>query len=190
MKKNLFVFSLFVVGLLSFSHIQAQVVVNDPTMLSESLRNWEQQLQQANKQYEKINEQSKLLQESIDKYKIVNATIKNSIKVKNLIDKQVRIVSFLSNEMNRTPSNIVNVKAYETYMQRMQALIEISKQNITELTELLTDGTLSLSDYERLQLIDNMDSRSSNLLNRAQLERQKYEKLNAQLSELNRLRNN
>lgn len=185
LKIILFVCSLFIVT----ERINAQAaIVNDPAMLEATVSNWSMQLRQAQQQFDEIKEQSKFLQESIDKYKKVNTVIKQSKQVKQLIDKQVNLISMLSNEMSSAGSSAFDLKIAESYKNRLLVIMEASKDNIENLTDLLIDSRLNLSDYERLKLLEDMDEKSSKLVRALQRQKEEFESLNSNLRELERLK--
>lgn len=180
---------LLIFSVLSITLCKAQMVVSDPTMLEVTISNWSLQLEEAKKQFTEIQEQTKFLQESINQYKKVNQYVKNASAVKNLIDKQVQTISLLSSEINRAGSDVTNVKAYDSYISRLKRLLSQSQSNVTTLTELLSDDILNLTDFERMQLVNELDSKTSSLLGSAKAEKKKYDTLNNNLKRVNKIVN-
>jgi len=172
---------------LSINFMYGQVAVTDPAMLEATVANWGKQLEQAQKQFAEVKEQTKFLQESIDKYKKVNAHIKNAQTVKNLIDRQVKLVSFLSTEINNAGKNVASPTAHQAYVRRLNSLIKQSESNVVSLTEILTDNLLNLTDYERMKMLDDLDTKSASILATAMSEKRQYDELNNGISRINKI---
>lgn len=171
--KRLFLFSLLILGL---SNVNAQMVVNDPTMLAESMISWGKQLDAAAQQFNEMQTQTKVLKEGIDAYKKVNSNIVGAKKIKNVIDNQVNVVSFLSKEINNATSfEGANTKLNNAYVGKLKKLVNLSMENSVELTDILSSGYLNLNDAERLDRVDRLDVKSQEIVKQALLEKESYE---------------
>lgn len=169
------------------STMQAQLVVSDPSMLTESLRNWQNQLEQAQKNLEAFKEQTSFLKEASDQVKKVNQAITTTRRVKQLFEQQQQIQNFLISEITSVGNNSVNYEATTSYIKRLNSLQEQLVSNYVYMSELITDDLFNLTDGERLKEINNVSIENQNLLNTAIREKSSFDSLNKKLKEINRL---
>lgn len=186
MKKKLFILFISVI-VLNVNKIHAQMAVTDPAMLKATISNWSSQLKQAKEQYEQMKEQTQFIQEGLDQVKKVNVLIRNSQKVKNIINNQVKIISLLSTTSNSDGFQIQDYKAHQAYLRRVEQLSKKSLDNLNMLKMILTDNGLKMNDYERLKLIDDVDKSTNGILYEASVEKKNYENMSGMLEEIRRL---
>ena len=163
------------------------MAVTDPAMLKATISNWSSQLKQAKEQYEQMKEQTQFIQEGLDQVKKVNVLIRNSQKVKNIINNQVKIISLLSTTSNSDGFQIQDYKAHQAYLRRVEQLSKKSLDNLNMLKMILTDNGLKMNDYERLKLIDDVDKSTNGILYEASVEKKNYENMSGMLEEIRRL---
>lgn len=186
--KKLLIFLAFSFLFLGTSQtVKAQFIVEDPAMLTATVTNWTQQLERALEQYNEMKGQTKIMQEQIERFKKVNQTIKNSAQVANIIQKQVQLISLISGDISNAGKGVLNQDAYNSYMRRMNNYSTASQNNVTMLKAILSDENMKLSDFERLQMIEQLDNKTNALIETVSLETKEYEHLNKTLRELNKL---
>lgn len=170
-------------------NIQAQMVVSDANMLVASIENWASQLQQAEQNFKQFQEQTKILKAASDALKKVNSNVATLRSVKSLVDQQSRLISFFSSEISRAKSQSVNYEATTAYVKRLNSMQERIITNTAYLTQLLSDGIFNLTDGERLRELRTLEQENGNVITAAMKEKDKFDTMNAQLKEIDRLMN-
>lgn len=170
-------------------NIQAQMVVSDANMLVASMENWASQLQQAEQNFKQFQEQTKILKAASDALKKVNSNVATLRSVKSLVDQQSRLISFFSSEISRAKSQSVNYEATTAYVKRLNSMQERIITNTAYLTQLLSDGIFNLTDGERLRELRTLEQENGNVITAAMKEKDKFDTMNAQLKEIDRLMN-
>ena len=180
---------LFILGFSFTICIHAQMVVSDPNMLAASLQSWGNQLKQAQESFKQMQEQTKFLKDASDALKKINTSISTMRSVKSLVDQQSQLVSFFSSEISRAQNESVNYEATTAYVKRLNRMQERIITNTSYLTQLLSDGIFNLTDGERLRELRTLEQDNSTVLNATMKEKDKFDTMNAQLKEINRLMN-
>lgn len=183
----------FLIAILVFIYninMRAQMVVSDPNMLAVSIESWGNQLKQAQESFKQMQEQTKFLKDASESLKKINTSISTMRSVKSLIEQQSQLVSFFSSEINRAKDQSVNYEATTAYVKRLNGMQERMITNTTYLTQLLSEGIFNLSDGERLRELRALEQENGTVITAAMREKDKFDTLNAQLKEINRLMNN
>ncbi len=180
---------LFVIAFSYAISIKAQMVVSDPNMLAASVQSWGDQLKQAQQSFKQMQEQTKFLQDASEALKKINASISTLKSVKSLVDQQTQLVSFFSSEIGRAKNESVNYEATTAYVKRLNNMQERIITNTAYLTQLLSDGIFNLTDGERLRELRTLEQDNGNVITAAMKEKEKFDTMNAQLKEINRLMN-
>lgn len=188
MKTKLFLF-LLVSAVFVHMNIQAQMVVSDPNMLAASIQSWGNQLKQAQESFKQMQEQTKFLKDASEALKKINTSISTMRSVKSLIEQQNQLVSFFSSEISRAQNESVNYEATTAYVKRLNNMQERIITNTSYLTQLLSEGIFNLSDGERLRELRTLEQENGTVITAALKEKDKFDTLNAQLREINRLMN-
>lgn len=167
--------------------VQAQMAVTDPALTAVTEANWTTQLEQAVQSFNEMVNQSNLMTQTIERYKKVKNLIRNGQQIVDITDSQIRIIGLISESVSEAKDNVTNVRAYEAYVARMKNLTNVSYNNVKRLNNILTDSALELSDYERMQMIDKLESDTKALERAVKQDRKKYNDLNKTLREIQRL---
>ena len=170
-------------------NIHAQMVVSDPNMLAASVESWGNQIKQAQESFKQMQEQTKFLKDASDALKKINTSISTLKSVKSLVDQQSHLVSFFSSEISRAQNESVNYEATTAYVKRLNRMQERIITNTSYLTQLLSDGIFNLTDGERLRELRTLEQDNSTVLNATMKKKDKFDTMNAQLKEINRLMN-
>ncbi len=183
---------LIILFILCFSYtisIQAQMVVTDPNMLAASLESWGNQLKQAQESFKQMQEQTKVLKDASEALKKINTSISTLKSVKSLVEQQSQLVSFFYSEISRAQKESVNYEATTAYVKRLNRMQERIITNTSYLTQLLSDGIFNLTDGERLRELRTLEQDNGAVITAAVKEKDKFDTMNAQLKEINRLMN-
>ena len=184
MKKIMLLLSFMLLAIIVKSQVAA--VVTDPALLTATTSNWAEQLAIAAKQSEEMYNQSKLMQETIDKYKKVNNTLKNFTMIKKIIDKQVKVLTVIAEARAEFKTNINSQEGYEKFIERLSGFADDIEENMELLNALFTDG-LSMTDYERLQMAMNIDEKSTSTLQSVKSEINRYKEFNDNIENIQNL---
>lgn len=171
MKHLLLLLTIITLGLWRSS---AQLVVNDPTATQVATIGWSKSLSEAVAQSKILMDSKALLTQSLDIFTKVSSTIQNVHAVKNVIDRQVKMVSILNKELSR--KDIANLESYTRHINRMQGIILEAQGTITMLNSVLNPA-IQMSQGERLKLIVELDKQS----------KEQYDLMQAKLSLFNQL---
>lgn len=180
---------LFILGFSYTVSSHAQMVVSDPNMLAASLESWGNQIKQAQESFKQMQEQTKFLKDASDALKKINTSISTLKSVKSLVDQQSHLVSFFSSEISRAQNESVNYEATTAYVKRLNRMQERIITNTSYLTQLLSDGIFNLTDGERLRELRALEQDNSTVIMTTMKEKEKFDTMNAQLKEINRLMN-
>ena len=170
--KILLVVFFFILGI---ETTRAQMVVNDPVATKIATTGWAKSLAEATAQSRALMETKSLLKQSVDIYSQVSSAIQNIQAVRNVIDRQVQMVSLLNRELSR--SDISDPRSYRRYISILQNVIIEAQGTISMLNSFLSPS-ISLSPGDRLKLILDLDQKSKEQLGKFQTKIRMYNRLN------------
>lgn len=171
MKHLLLLLSIITIGLW---HSSAQLVVNDPAATQVAVTGWTKSLSEAVAQSKILIESKALLTKSLDIYSKVASTIQNVQAVRNIIDRQVQMVSILNRELSR--HDVADLESYARHINRLQRIIIDAQSTIAMLNNALNPA-VQMTPGERLKLIVELDKQS----------REQYQLLEVKLELFNKL---
>lgn len=172
MKRLIFLIALLVFGI---SSAYAQMVVNDPVATKIATTGWTKSLAEATAQSKTLIETKKLLQQSVDIYNKVSSTLQNIQAVRNIIDRQVKMIGLLNQQLSR--NDIADIKSYKRYISILQNVIIEAQSTITMLNSFLSPD-LSMSPGDRLKLILDLDQQSREQMGKIKTKIRMYDRLN------------
>lgn len=135
----------------------AQVVVSDPAATAVNKAGWAKSLAESARQCKELQETKKIMTEGIEVYTKVSASIQNAKAVKNIFDRQVKMISDISKELKR--SDVANVQMFATYSRRLEEIISENASYI-ELLKTTLSSYEKISQGERLKIILELDERT------------------------------
>lgn len=171
-------------------NIQAQMVVSDANMLVASMENWASQLQQAEQNFKQFQEQTRILKAASDALKKVNSNVATLRSVKSLVEQQSRLISFFSSEISRAKSQSVNYESTTVYVKRLNNMQDRIITNTAYLSQLLSEGIFNMSDADRIRELRTIEEENGKIITVVLREKDKFDTLNAQLKEIDRLMKN
>lgn len=175
MKQLIFLIALII----GSSFAKAQMVVNDPVATKIATTGWTKSLAEATAQSKTLIETKKLLEQSVDIYNKVSSTLQNIQAVHNIIDRQVKMISLLSQQLSR--NDISDIKSYKRYISILQNVVIEAQSTISMLNSFLSPN-LSMSPGDRLKLILELDQQSREQLGKIQTKIRMYNRLNTACS--------
>lgn len=152
---------IFIFVLCCVSHAKAQLVVSDPNQTAINKAGWLESLSKTATQIQTLSESKNLLMQSINFYSKVSATISNSKMVYDMIDRQVKLVSYVSKELTR--KDVQSASAYEQYCNSLAQLLETNKTNVA-FVKTLVSPDVKMTDAERLRFIRDLNKDSKSIM--------------------------
>jgi len=90
---------------------------------------------------------------------ILSPAVRNDSRIQDILDTEYRIVSDYKTAVARlSKTTVFTPQELDYIMGAWSALLQKSIQAIEELTLIITDGQLQMSDAQRLQAIDRIDT--------------------------------
>ena len=152
-----------------------QMVVSDPTATAVNKAGWAKSLAEAAKQCKELEETKRLMSESIEMYSKVSTTIRNAQMVKNIFDRQVKMVSDISRELKRKDG--ASLKMFANYCSRLNSIIAENNAYI-ELLKTTLSSYEKMTSGERLRLIMDLDTETKKLYRAFYQEKRTYDNYN------------
>jgi hypothetical protein len=174
MKKLLF--SLLIIAGCTMQTTYAQFVVSDPTLTAATKSNWLESLEKTGQQITELKGQTDLLTQSIEIYTKVSQTIKNTVTIKKIIERNINIIQIAANQMSLNSQDIVDTDTYKNHIKRVSNIISSSEQITDLLITIISDGT-KMTDGERLTFLINLDEKTVVLESKMKKELRKFVKL-------------
>ena len=115
-------------------------------------------LKKAADQIKRIREQTQILQDAKDAVVKVNNNIRQVRGIKRMVEYNANIVTKINNELGsflRSPN--LSEKDIKRTAANAERYLDLANNNLSFLTNLLTDDYFKLSDYERILLIDKKE---------------------------------
>jgi len=95
----------------------------------------------------------------LDALWIVSPSVSGDPRIRNILDMEYRIVAEYNTAVTRWGHNPVFTSQETSYISTLWSdILNKSQQAVEELTLVLTDGQLQMSDAQRLQAIDRIDA--------------------------------
>lgn len=144
-----------------FAHtVKAQWVVHDPGNFAQLVSSYGKQLLTANNTFDNLQEAQKIFQQGkkyYDSLREVHHLVKNARKVQTGISLSVKVIE----EYNKTYSSIASdthftSKQLDVYRRQQSGIMEEIASVIDDLTKVITNTGMSMSDKERLDAIDRL----------------------------------
>jgi len=166
------IFFIFILG--CCFQTKAQMVVSDPTQTAVNKAGWIESLSKTATQIQTLSESKNLLMQSINFYSKVSATISNSKMVYDMIDRQVKLVSYVSKELSR--KDVQSARAYEAYCNSLVELLETNKTNVA-FVKTLVSPDVKMTDAERLRFIRDLNKDSATIMSDFFDEKDRFDEL-------------
>ena len=157
--------------LVSATAVKAQWAVVDVTAEKNAI----QQIKQLKDQHHTLTEQKNKLDETLDLMRKVNGTLRNLETVKNLYEREKRLVSQCNDIVKHADD--LNVEVLSQFSSTVSTILQNSNR-IVRMTRTILSRDLKMNDSERLQMIKKMEEE-------LQQEEQKVYKVNRVLYEYN-----
>lgn len=174
MKHKILIYLAIVFGI-AITTARAQWIVSDPTNAQIAASGWAKSLGEAAAQSKTLLESKNLLMESINLYSKVSSTLQNIHTVKSIIDRQVRMVVFVNQELTR--KDIANIESYERYINTLHQVLIQSQATISMVNSLLSPS-IQMTQGERLTLIMEIDKQGQEAESRMRLGRRMFNNIN------------
>lgn len=165
--------------LLGTNVARCQFVVSDPTLLSKSIASWAEQLKQAQQSYAEIQKQSGYLKDAANNLKKVNNSVKTVREIDNLIKQQDKILDNFKVEISRVETvATVDYDISSSYVRRINRLQERYVENIAHMLDLISDDFFTMSDGERLVLLEQRTKENDEIIEEFETEQEKFNHIN------------
>lgn len=147
--KNLLV-SLLVLSALCFSNpLHAQWEVTDFSNLTQNTKNYGE----LKKQVDLLNEQKSKLDEGLDLMRKVNATVSNSVTVKNIMERQIRLSNMC---VEIVAKHELGPKSAQTLTTSIAQILSNNRKMIS-FSQMILSPTVKMNDAERLKALNDID---------------------------------
>ena len=143
------------VTLLGVTKTFSQIPVTDATQASINQAGWEESLAKAASQIEVLGKSRDILKQSVDLYAKVNTALQNSRIVISVIDRQVKIVKFCSQEFSRT--DFSNPKMFAKYSAKLSEILEVGANSFRMAQRILAPAG-PMTDGDRVQRRTDLDT--------------------------------
>lgn len=172
--KRILIISL--VALMSVTKAFAQIAVTDVAQASINQAGWAESLAKATSQIEVLGKSKDILKQSVDLYAKVNSALQNSQLMISVIDKQVKIVKFCSQEFGRT--DFTNPQMFAKYSANLSEILE-EGQNIFKLAKTILTPSVQMTDGERLQLLNDLNKQTKACYSKLQNSKRRFDTFNS-----------
>ena len=135
----------------------AQIAVTDAAQASINQAGWTESLAKAASQIEVLGKSKDILEQSVDLYAKVNSALQNSQLMVSVIDRQVKIVKFCSDEFNR--KDYSNPKMFARYSSKLSEILEES-QNIFSMAKMILTPSVQMTDGERMHMLNDLNKQT------------------------------
>lgn len=147
--KNLLV-SLLVLSALCFSNpLHAQWEVTDFSNLTQNTKNFGE----LKKQVDLLNEQKSKLDEGLDMMRKVNSTVSNSVTVKNIMERQIRLSNMCVEIVGK---HELSSQTAQTLMSSIAQILSNNNRMIS-LSKMILSSTVKMNDAERLNALTEIE---------------------------------
>lgn len=171
MRKQTLIVLFAALALSPVARVSAQWVVHDPGNLAQAITSYAQHLANADNTFNTLLESRKIFEQGREYYdalKSVHSLIRNARKVEESVALSVRVVD----EYGRTLSRLegtghFTARQLEAYNRQQRNLMLGMASVIDDITSVITVTGMSLSDKERLDLLDTSHARIVSLYNRS-----------------------
>lgn len=127
----------------------AQWAVADAPNLAQNVKNFSE----LQKQVSLLNEQKSRLDESLDLMRKVNSTISNSITVKNIMERQIRLSDKC---LDIVGQHKLSTSTAQTLMSSI-AQIMANNSRMISLSRMILSSTVKMNDAERLAALNDIE---------------------------------
>ncbi|MBS6328017.1 MAG: hypothetical protein KH425_00220 [Prevotella bivia] len=179
--KKIFLVSLF--ALIATVNISAQLPVTDAASLAATEKGWAESLEKSISQINILNENKEVLQQSVDLYDKVSGLLKNSKMLLNILDRQVKIVSFAAKESRR--NDFASRDMYLTYIDKIKQIIEESN-TIFDLARTIVTPNAKMTDGERIQMLSELNKQTKDFYSKLLLNKRKFDTYNNAMKKIKR----
>ncbi|MDR2909978.1 MAG: hypothetical protein LBV47_01225 [Bacteroidales bacterium] len=157
---------------------QGAAVVNDPVLISTTIANWGESLAKTTEQIGILKKNADMMRETVEMYKKINNAFKSSQMVYSIMDNQVKIISEIDEAMKFPQKEAASPAMYQAYIKRLLSLAERNKANIQMMKDVLTDNVFKMDDAARLDRVEKMEERTSQLLTQLSCEKERFDSAN------------
>lgn len=141
----------------SYATSVAQIVVSDPAATKIASTGWTKSLAEAAAQSKTLIENKKLLTQSVEVFTKISSTLQNVNTIKNIIDRQVKMVNMVNKELTR--KDVKNLDLYRKKVETLQNILVEAQSTISLLNSVMSP-TIQMSQGERLKIIVDLDKQS------------------------------
>lgn len=171
------------VALLGVTKAFSQIPVTDATQASINQAGWEESLAKAASQIEVLGKSRDILKQSVDLYAKVNTALQNSRIVISVIDRQVKIVKFCSQEFSRT--DFSNPKMFAKYSAKLSEILE-EGQNIFSMAKMILTPSVQMTDGERIQMLNDLNKQTKECYSKLQNSKHRFDTFNSAMRRVKR----
>ena len=149
--KNLLV-SLFVLLVLSIINpLHAQWAVADAPNLAQNVKNFAE----LKKQVDLLNEQKSKLDEGLDMMRTVNQTISNSVTVKNIMERQIKLSVMCMEIFSKHKLSSTTAQTLTTSIAEIMA----NNSRMIALSRTILSSSVKMNDAERLAVLNDIEKK-------------------------------
>lgn len=170
-------------ALLSVTKVFSQIAVTDAAQASINQAGWAESLAKAASQIEVLGKSKDILKQSVDLYAKVNSVLQNSQLVISVIDRQVEIVKFCSQEFVR--KDFSNPKMFARYSSQLSEILK-DGQGLFSMAKMILTPSVQMTDGERLQLLNDLNKQTKDCYTRLLNSKRRFDTFNSAMRRIKR----